>query len=178
MIEIKGRIIKNIVDKPGESASSLKLFKVTENGKNKYFSSEEGYKNWLHNKELRSECVKLMFDIMDYNSNMIMPGRFYKDLSAWGDAYGYEVVKLCMEDCVANNGWILKKEFESEVNKVNYLCAVFRNNLADTMKKWKRIEKQKRDEKKVIKDIPDMDLETVGKNTTKVSDSVNLLGDI
>lgn len=175
---IKGRLIKNIIDKPGETGNSLELYKITENGKNKYFSSEEGYLDWLNKKQLRSECIQYMFDIMGYETNMIMPGRFFKELESWGSAYGFDVVKLCMEDSISENEWVLNKEFDSEVGKVNYLCAIFRNHLPDAMKKWKRLQKQNEENDKFNEDISDIDLDVIGNNKIEVNRSEELLGDI
>lgn len=173
----KGRQV-NLVDIPGIKGNTLTAFKVTKNNRNQYFSSEEGYKNWLQDNENRFKCIDYMFEIMEYKKTQQLSTRFYKFLKEWRKGYTYDIILFCMQDSIKRNSWMLKKEFDTEESKVAYLCAVFRNNLNDAKAKYSRIKKIKAEEAKDIS-LQDINItKNIGKDSNNNSDVSNYLGEI
>lgn len=101
----------------------------------KYYSSKESFEKYNKNKEYRQKCINLMFDIMGYKDNMILPTYFYKSLTKF-EGVGYEALYNTMIRQDGSVQWTLKnKYFNSETGKIMYVMAIYNNNIMDEYKK-------------------------------------------
>ena len=122
----------------GEDSTSDVAFKA-EDGK--YYSSEKAYEKISKNKYYKNKCIDLMFEVLGYKNNMIIPTFFYKSLKNF-EGVGYEALYNTMISQDKSVQWALNnKTFNGEVSKVMYIMAIYNNNVMDEYKKI--IENQK-----------------------------------
>lgn len=108
----------------------------------KYYSSQEAYEKILTEQKYKSDCIKLMYNLLGYDQFMKLPTIFYKKLAEW-EQYSYKVVYICMIKKSPAIDWALSnKDFKNENSKVLYLCAILDNHMVDTYRETKRQEKK------------------------------------
>lgn len=127
----------------------------SDNGK--YWSSEAAYIWWKKNKEWKQKCIDLLFEILDYQQGMTVPGILWKNFSKY-EKMGYEVVyeTICGER--KSIEWALhNKEFKSEASMIVYVCRILENHMMDYYKAYKSLQKeQEKNEAMVIPDAIDV----------------------
>lgn len=100
----------------------------------KYYSSKDAFDKYNNNKEYRQKCIDLMFDVLGYKNNMIIPTYFYKSLTKF-EGVGYEALYNTMIRQDKSVQWALKtKNFSGETAKVMYIMAIYNNNVMDEYK--------------------------------------------
>ena len=150
----------------GEESTSDIAYKA-EDGK--YYSSKEVYEKIFENKTYRTKCIELMFKVLGYKNNMIIPTFFYKSLKNF-EGVGYKALYNTMieQDNVVQ--YTLKnKEFNGETAKVMYIMAIYNNNVMDSYKKM--ISEQKRN--KYIHNIDDK-IEEISDNVSRKQEVKNI----
>lgn len=115
----------------------------------KYYSSQKAYKNISVEKEYRSECIGFMYNLLGYDSFMKLPTIFYKKLQGW-KPFSYRVVRKCMDNKASSIDWALNnKDFNGEVSKMMYICAILDNGMVDALKEVRKEDRIKA--RKVVK---------------------------
>ncbi len=109
----------------------------------KYYSSQEAYEKIVAEQEYRSDCIKLMYNLLDYDSFMKLPTIFYKKLKEW-EPFTYRVVLKCINNKASSVDWALNnKSFNSEVAKMMYICAILDNGMVDALKEVRKEDRKK-----------------------------------
>ena len=118
-------------------------YKVIVNGKNKYYSSKEGYDNCVMNNSYRTDCIKLIREIMGYVfKEMKLPTLTYKKIAEYKEPIGYDVLYNTLVNQKENIEWHLyNKQFDSESKRVAYLFGIVRNHYIEEYQK-KIVEKR------------------------------------
>lgn len=122
----------------------------------KYYKRQKGIKKMAERKKQEAKkklnvaerlahqnCVQHMYDWMGYPASAKMPKFFYGLLGQWHNSnnYSYEVILETMYFCDDMVEHISKKEFESDSNKIRYICAIVRDHLNDGLKQFARKQK-------------------------------------
>lgn len=125
------------------------FYKLSKNGKNKYYCSKEEYDQYQLNITKRYELLKFIAeDILEYENGQIVPPIMVKKIDNLSKFYDFEVIHKCFE--LKQNDikyWIKTKEFDNEYGMSSYVMRIVENNINDVYEEWKRkkqtIEKEK-----------------------------------
>lgn len=132
-------------------------YKVTVNGKNKYYCTKEEYEtiqNEINNKNKCLETISTMLNIP------FVPPMMIKEVNELTQFYSYIVIDRTFKDNEQNIRWFLdNKNNGSEYGKIKYIMTIIKNNINITYKKYIKEQQQlaemfKADENKEI----DMDI--------------------
>ena len=120
----------------GEKLDRDVAYKVVVNGRNKYYSSEEGYKKFESDKEYKNKIIDLIREYLGYKPQMKLPTLTYKKIEDPYRALGLDVLYYTLVNQRNNIEWALKnKQFTSEIAKINYVFGILQNNYMDEYKK-------------------------------------------
>lgn len=154
----------------GEYSTSDVAYKAPDG---KYYSSEAAYSSSVIQKESRSQCIELWYELLQYQAWQKMPSLVFSKLKSW-EPYGYDVVYATMNGERQRINWALvNKQFKNDSQCIAYLCAIIENNLNDY---YKVINYARKKEAVVHKVEIDDEAPIQVQRTRK--DVSNLLGDI
>lgn len=116
----------------GEKLDRNIAYKIVVNGKNKYFSSEEGYIKFENNKKYRGKVIDLIRECMGYSKpQMKLPTLTYKKISEYKE-FGYDVLYDTLLINKQDIEWSFQnKDFKSEIAKITYLFAILENHFME-----------------------------------------------
>lgn len=162
---------------------AYKVSKTDKNGRttNTYYSSEEAYKTIERNKNYRQKCIDKMFDVLGYDTNMIMPTYFYKKLKEF-EGIGYDSLLDTINGTEDKIKWATTtKQFSNETAKIMYIMAILNNNVMDYYKANVARKKYETEKNRLLGLESDLFIidECVNLGSTKRNNDVSsLLGDI
>ena len=116
------------------------------NGKNKYYSSKEGYEQFIYNNHYRSKSIDLIRDMMGYVlPQMKLPTLTYKKIEEmFKEPIGYDVLYNTLVNYQKDIEWAFQnKEFRSETARVMYLFGIVKSHY---MEEWRKKVAEKRTE--------------------------------
>jgi len=116
------------------------------NGKNKYYSSKEGYERFVYNNHYRNKSIDLIRDMMGYVlPQMQLPTITYRKIEeTFKEPIGYDVLYDTLVSQKKNIEWAFQnKEFGSESARVMYLFGIVNNHY---MEEWRKKVAKKRAE--------------------------------
>ena len=161
--------------KPADTLYRVVTFNSHGTKVTKYYTSEEAYKNYSRNEEFRKKFVDEMAAVLGYKPGMVFPtslSRCLKDLKAFGYEAVYETFKLKEREIT----WAIQnKTFTNEYNRVAYLMAIIKNNVADEYRKLQLQKKLIEDNNK--RDVAITDVSLDNKRTINKGNVSSLLGD-
>ena len=127
----------------GNSIPIDQAFKVTNKGKNKYYETEDGYNKILKETDYLKRCNELFWQFMGYSSTEKVPTIYFHKLQDWHKGYSYETIYKAMTLSVAAINWArCNREFEDELRRSQYYCAIIQNRLGDAKKDVERTVRQ------------------------------------
>lgn len=109
------------------------------------------------------QCIQRMFDWMGYPSTAKMPKFFFGLLGQWHNInnYSYEVILETMSFCEDMVEYASTKSFESDSNKIRYICAIIRDHLNDGLKQFTRKQRALHEAQKETKVLSEADVNNV-----------------
>lgn len=146
---------------------NLKCKVVEHNGKNIGLCCSDCYEQWNKEEELKQinnkcldEITEFMKKILFYKDNQILPSYFYTRLMDYNNGviktrdrkvknmsksgYPYVVINDAFKESRLNIvKAITTKKFESEKQKINYICAIIESRLNDCLEKYENAQKNK-----------------------------------
>lgn len=111
----------------GEVVTSDNFYKITTNGKNKYYKSEEVYEEWLKIKDLREKILDKITSLLRFYTvdKMVL-----KELKTLSEKCSYEVIWKAIElNEKELSYWVNSKEFNNNFGKVRYFFAILSNKV-------------------------------------------------
>ena len=157
----------------GEKKEKAEAYCLNVNGKNKYFSSKEGYELYVTNNHYRYKCIDLIREIMGYVlPQMKLPTLTYKKIEEYKDPIGYDVLYQTLLNKQKDIEYAFyNKQFDSEVARVMYLFAIVQNHY---MEEWRKKVAKKRMDSNIPEDYEEM---IVPEKKQKVKDIRRFLDD-
>ena len=138
-------------------------YKVTTNGRNKYYCSEEEYNQIQEEINSKIKCLETISSILKIP--FVQP-MMLKEINSLRKFYGYIVIEKTFKDNSENIKWFLEnKKNGSEFGKIRYITTIIKNNINSTFKKY--VEEQKELDRmfnKSEKDIKNMDIDIMNDN--------------
>ena len=119
-------------------------------GKNKYYSSKEGYERFIYSNHYRNKSIDLIRDIMGYTlPQMQLPTLTYKKIEEmFKEPVGYDVLYNTLVNYQKDIEWAFQnKEFGSETARIMYLFGIVKSHY---MEEWRKKVAEKRTETKRV----------------------------
>ena len=152
----------------GEYGTSDKFYKVIENGKNKYYKSEEIYKGYKKQQLYRQKTLDLIFDLLGYEEDQYLPPMLLGKIKKLNNYFTYEVIyETFQQSHKTLQYWInIKEKFSSEYSRINYMMAIIQNKINSIGKQLKR--KKLIQIKNIDVDMEIMNENLISKKTNKI----------
>lgn len=146
------------------------------NGKNRYYSSKEGYEKYINNNFYRNKCIDTIRDIMGYVlPQMKLPTLTYKLVEEFKEPIGYDVLyNTLLAQKKAIEWAFYNKDFGSEIARVQYLFAIVQNHYMEEYRKKATLQRMAAQEKNEAEDPNEM---VEGERRQAVKDLSNFLND-
>ena len=105
-------------------------YKVTINGRNKYYCSEDEYNQIQEEINSKTKCLETISNILDIP--FIQP-MMLKEINSLRDFYSYIVIERTFKDNRESIQWFLEnKDNGSEFGKIKYIMTIIKNNINST----------------------------------------------
>lgn len=150
-------------------------FKVTKNGKNFYYCTEEEYLDYSQKQNEEKENFTLIFrnifNILGYNSKNLLINKEIGDLHK---QYSYKEINgvlLLYIDFIKQA--LFRNNIDAEFCKIRYIFAVIRGNIADYVMQQEKLRKQKEESVKRVKIEEIEDLEVAEEIIFKTKSTTN-----
>lgn len=126
----------------GKESTNDVAFKVTVNGKNIYYCSEDEYNEKRKENDNKTKCLETITGIFGVK---MLPPVMVKKVNELRQFYDYIVIEKTFKECTDKISWALEtKDFNSEFSKAKYIVSIVANNIDKVYKKY-------------IKDLKDME---------------------
>lgn len=137
------------------------FFRVQDdNGRNKYYCSQEEYENYIREQEERKRLLEyIALEILEYEDGQIVPPVMVKRINKLHEFYPYEVIhETFSRNKDSIHYWIKVKKFTNEYGMVAYVMAIIEGSINDVYKDWKfkKLQEQKRERNSVDIDFEDV----------------------
>lgn len=118
----------------GEFGDSSVFYQVG----SRWFKSEEVYKYWKHENNLREQCYEAVADVIGISNSYYLPTVVYDEMN-FAKPYGYEIVHETIRQYAPN----IKRHFKEHPPKSDYAAskyafAVFKAHYDDVQKRIMR----------------------------------------
>ena len=121
-----------------EKMKKSEAYCLNVDGKNKYYSSKEGYEQFEYDNHYRKKSIDLIRDMMGYVlPQMKLPTITYKLIEdTFKEPIGYDVLYNTLVSQQKSVEWAFKnKQFGSETSKIMYLFGIINNTYMDEWRK-------------------------------------------
>lgn len=162
----------------GEKIDRDKAYKININGKNKYYSSKEGYDAFVTNNYYRNKSIDLIREVMGYSlPQMQLPTLTYKKVKEYEEPIGLDVLYETLLDKKRDIEYAFyNKTFNSETAKIMYLFAIVQNHYMKFWRKKVAVNKEKAINKSETSEEIDTEWESTERRKS-VKDLSNFLDD-
>ena len=132
----------------GEKMEKTEAYCLNVNGKNKYYSSKEGYEKFVFTNHHKNKCVDIIREMMGYVlPQMKLPTFTYRKIEEYREL-GFDVLYNTLNAQRSNIEWaLINKDFGSETAKVMYIFAIVQNNFMEEYRKKETLQKMAAREK-------------------------------
>lgn len=115
-------------------------YKVTVNGKNKYYCTKEEYETIQNEINDKNKCLETISTILNIPFVPPMMVREINDLTKF---YSYIVIDRAFKDNEKNIRWFIEnRDSSSEYGKIKYIMTIIKNNINSTYKKYIKEQEQ------------------------------------
>lgn len=116
-------------------------FTVIVNDKKENYCSEEEYKFIIREKNCYKKILELCKNILGYKTFNTIVGKEIKELH---NEYSYEIIYICIQKYKQDiEIYIDLNDINKEYNKIKYMFAIIKNNIADISLEKKEIKDEK-----------------------------------
>lgn len=134
----------------GKELINLEAYKVSKNGKNIYYCSEEEYNIITKEEDEKNKCLKEVAKIIKVS---MLPPVLTKQINTLREFYEYHVILRTFKDKTDAIRWALEhRTFNSEFTKYKYIITIIMNGIDDTKK---AMDKERRDMEKLFESNKD-----------------------
>ena len=153
-----------------------KAYKVTINGRSKYYCSEDEYNDLIKQQEERQHCFDI---VLKYMGLKFATPQVKQEVNKLKEYYEYRVIEKCFKENENAIHWFLNHNENSSVfGKCRYVFTIIQNNINKTDKRHKKdLEQMKAmfNQSQNNIDIDIMNLSENKESTRIVSDISNFL---
>lgn len=101
----------------------------------KYYSSEAAYIQLVEQQQQRQKCIDLLYDILDFDRDIIVPSILFKNLKNY-EKVGYDVVYETILEERNDINWALNNiDFKNITGMIIYVCKILENHMLDVYKR-------------------------------------------
>lgn len=131
----------------GKELINLEAYKVSKNGKNTYYCSEEEYNIITKEEDEKNKCLKEVTKIIKVS---MLPPVLTKQINTLREFYEYPVILRTFKDKTDTIIWALEhRTFNSEFTKYKYIITIIMNNIEASKK---AMDKERKEIEKLFKD--------------------------
>lgn len=145
-------------------------YKVTINGKNKYYCTKEEYETIQNEINDKNKCLETISTILNIP---FVPPMMLREINDLTKFYSYIVINRTFKDNEKNIRWFIEnRDSGSEYGKIKYIMTIIKNNINTTYKKYIKEQQQlvemfKTNDKEIDMDIINI---TNDKQSNDISD--------
>lgn len=154
----------------GKQLTNDKAYKVTINGKNKYYCTKEEYDNMIKQSEIKQDCLNYIAECMrlKFCTPFVL-----KEINKLINYYDYPIIKRTFKDNIDSINWFLDNNSNSsEFGKVRYIFTIIANNINKSAKTYK--EEQEKMKKLFNKSNNDIEIMNTMENNKIKNNNTNI----